>query len=124
MGVGSYTIFGKDAGTNKTWKKSVPLVPRAMVVAGKTFFVAGRPDPEIMELKQEKDARKRLKIGAALPDEKFAVKGGELWVVSAATGEKGTVIKLESPPVFDGMAAAGGKLYISTLDGTLYCFGD
>ena len=31
--------------------------------------------------------------------------------------------KLASLPVFDGMAAAGGRLYVSTTDGRLRCLG-
>jgi len=32
--------------------------------------------------------------------------------------------KLSSPPVFDGMAAAAGRLYVCTMDGAVYCLGD
>jgi hypothetical protein len=28
---------------------------------------------------------------------------------------------LSSPPVFDGMAAAGGRLYLSLMDGSILC---
>jgi outer membrane protein assembly factor BamB len=48
--------------------------------------------------------------------------GALLWAVSAADGGKLAEYKLDAPPVFDGMAAAGGRLYLSTVDGHLQCF--
>ncbi|MCK4960162.1 MAG: PQQ-binding-like beta-propeller repeat protein, partial [Planctomycetes bacterium] len=30
--------------------------------------------------------------------------------------------ELEKPPVFDGLVAAGGRLYVSTIDGNVVCF--
>ena len=50
-------------------------------------------------------------------------KGGVLWTVSAVTGEKIKEYELEAPPVFNGMAAAGGRLYLATIDGKVVCFG-
>ena len=44
-----------------------------------------------------------------------------LRAVSAADGKKLAEVKLDSPPVFDGMAAAGGRLYISLEDGRIVC---
>jgi len=44
-----------------------------------------------------------------------------LMALSAAQGEKLTERRLNGVPVFDGMAAAGGNLYISMADGRLIC---
>ncbi len=52
-------------------------------------------------------------------------KGADLWAVSALTGEKLSEIQhLPSPPVYDGLIAAHGCLYISTADGSMHCFGE
>jgi len=48
--------------------------------------------------------------------------GGVMWAVSCVDGKKLAEYRLDSPPVFDGMAAANGKLYISTIDGKITCF--
>jgi hypothetical protein len=48
-------------------------------------------------------------------------KGGLLWAVSPTSGEKQADLPLDSPPVWDGMAAAAGCLYIATLEGKLIC---
>jgi hypothetical protein len=29
--------------------------------------------------------------------------------------------ELDSPPIFDGMIAAGGRLFLSTMDGRVVC---
>lgn len=49
--------------------------------------------------------------------------GGRLLVVSAKDGQTAATYDLESPPVFDGMAAAGGRLYVSTKSGQVVCIG-
>ena len=50
--------------------------------------------------------------------------GADLWAISAKTGEKLAEIQhLKAPPVYDGLIAADGCLYLSTLDGRVQCFG-
>jgi len=51
-------------------------------------------------------------------------KGSELWVFSKTDDRKLAEKKLDSPPVFDGMAAAKGRLYLSLEDGSIICFGE
>ena len=50
-------------------------------------------------------------------------KGGVLCVFDAASGEKTAEETLPSPPVFNGIAAARGRVYLAGEDGTLACFG-
>ncbi|MCG3179801.1 MAG: Outer membrane protein assembly factor BamB [Phycisphaerae bacterium] len=47
----------------------------------------------------------------------------ELWVVSLADGKSLQVLPLEGVPTYDGLSAAGGRLYLATEDGRLCCFG-
>ena len=77
-----------------------------MVAAPKTLVVAGPPD--VIDPKDP--------LGAF-----EGRKGADLWVVSAVTGEKLGEHKLASPPVFNGMAAAGGRLFVCTTDGRIVC---
>jgi hypothetical protein len=48
--------------------------------------------------------------------------GGRLWVVNKADGKAVARYALDTIPVFDGMAAAGGRLYLSTIDGRVMSF--
>jgi len=44
-----------------------------------------------------------------------------LWAVSAVDGGKLQEIKLDVLPVFDGIIAAGGELFMATADGKVVC---
>jgi hypothetical protein len=44
-------------------------------------------------------------------------------LISASDGKLLAEYKLESAPVWDGMAASDGRLYISTRKGRLLCMG-
>jgi len=106
------------------WDTDVPLLARAMVLAERTIFVAGPPD-----LIDEEDTFKKLAandpdIVEILAKQNAALNGkdgGLLWAVSADSGKKLSEIKLPSLPVWDGMAAARGKIYIATTDGKIIC---
>jgi hypothetical protein len=106
------------------WSRSVPLLVRAMVLAGETLFIAGSPD-----VVDEEEAFLRVgdpKLEAQLASQ-YAATAGErgalLWAVCARDGHKQAEYHLDNLPVFDGMAAAYGRLYIATLDGGITCLG-
>jgi len=90
------------------WSKHIPLRVQAMVLAGDKLFMAGPPDvvPE---------------------DDPYAAfegrLGAQLWVVSTTDGRKLAEYPLEGLPAFDGLIAAGGRLYLVTIDGKVLCYG-
>ena len=47
----------------------------------------------------------------------------ELWVISVSDGKKLQTLPLDAHPVYDGLSAAAGRLYLTTEDGRLICFG-
>ncbi len=102
------------------WTKRVPLFVTAMLVAGKIMFIAGPPDVVSTE-KEQGDEALTLKN----PEELLAAwegkKGALLWAVSTDDGSRLAEYKLDSAPVFDGMAAANGRLYLSMKDGSVLC---
>jgi len=106
------------------WSQDMPKVmARAMVLAGDNLFVAGPPDV----LDEEAAVRGHWDddIARAIADQDAAMlglKGASLWVVSAKTGEHSDKIKLKSPPVWDGMAAADGRLFMCSMDGIVHSF--
>jgi hypothetical protein len=51
-------------------------------------------------------------------------RGVYLRVLNASDGANVSEIKLPAMPVFDGMAAAGGKLLVSLKDGSVLCFSE
>jgi len=107
-----------------TWTRDIPVQARAMVLAGATLFVAGPP-----KLINEKEANARPndpRLQVTLNEQAMALAGrdgGLLWAVSAEDGSKLVAYPLDSPPVWDGMIAAGGYLFFATADGSVVCFG-
>lgn len=88
------------------WSNRIEPEVRAMVLAGDLLFVAG-PHGETHK-----------KQAAFEGDE-----GISLQAVSTSDGSILAQYQLDSLPVFDGMAAARGQLYLSTKDGRVLCFG-
>jgi len=79
------------------WRIAVPVAGiRVMILAGNLLFVGG--------------------VGADNTHDK-----GKLQIFSAENGRKVHECELAAPPVFDGMAAAYMRLYISTEDGKVLC---
>jgi len=101
---GPYRLFAAARGDGAArWEQRVPIEVRAMLLAGKVLFVAGRPAGPSGPLDIRDDGPPRL------------------LAVSTADGSLLAEYPLEAPPVFDGMAAAGGRLYIALEDGRLVC---
>ena len=48
---------------------------------------------------------------------------GELWMLSTVDGNKLGSYSLPAAPVRDGLAVAGGKIYVSLQDGSVVCLG-
>jgi outer membrane protein assembly factor BamB len=111
---------------NRKWMiEKPPLVVRAMVLADRTLFVAGAPDvvdeENIWGRTLEPAVQAKLK---AQSDALDGAQGARLWALSAEAGSSRARYQLESPPVFDGMIAAEGRLYLSLKNGTVLCMGD
>ena len=98
---------GRGKGAKLLWTMRVPVRVTAMVLASETLFAAGLPD-------------------VVPDDDPYAAfegrKGAKLLAFSTADGEKLAEYDLKHEPVFDGMAAAGGRLYIAAANGDVLCF--
>ncbi len=109
--------------TDIRWSQDKPpLLARAMVLANRTLFVAGPPDvaDEVLAFRKPDDPavqKARRQQEAALENRSGAL----LLAVSASDGKKLAEYKLDSAPTWDGMAAASGRLYLSTMDGRVLC---
>ena len=44
-----------------------------------------------------------------------------VWVMSTEDGSKQAEYELKAAPVWDGLAFAGDRLFVSTMDGALVC---
>jgi len=90
------------------WKKDIQVRVMSMVLAGGRLFVVGPPNA----------------VPAKDPCAAFEGRlGSRFCEFSTADGKKLSEIKLESTPIFDGLIAAQGRLYLATTDGSIICFG-
>ena len=91
-----------------TWQVPLAMRPTAILRAGEVLLLGGMPT--------QSDGK-----------DPFAAyegrRGGMIWTMSAKDGAKLAEIKLSAPPVWDSLAAAGGKLYLTTADGKVICLG-
>ncbi len=90
------------------WVNNVPVRIRAMVPTADALFAAGSPD-------------------VYDPDDPTGAlegrKGAVLLAFGLDDGKKLFECKMDTAPVFDGMSAAAGRLYVATMDGRILCFG-
>jgi len=110
------------------WTRKIPFFVRGMVLTGmgveKRIFIAGPPD-----LVDETKAVHTLNDPATvklLKEQELAWqgrKGALLWSIAAKDGSKLYELKLDSPPRWDGLVAAGRRLYMAAMDGTVRAFG-
>jgi outer membrane protein assembly factor BamB len=93
-------------GPKARWEQRLDIRVTALVRAGDVLFAAGSPD-------------------VVDPDDPHAAwqgrKGGVLAAFATADGKELARYALPAPPVWDGLAAAGGRLYVATTDGKVVC---
>jgi outer membrane protein assembly factor BamB len=116
-----------DSGVVKSyWYRKVPVWVRAMVLSDSILFAAGPPD-YIKKGRSEVDDPYRLATPDSLQKQQEALlgnRGGLLCSFSADDGAALNEIKLSSPVVWDGMAAADKKLFLCLMNGQLACYGE
>jgi hypothetical protein len=91
----------------RRWAKDLPLLARAMVLAGDALCMVGPPAVAL-------ESRSAFDGG----------KGALLCAVSTADGQTLAEYQLDALPVFDGLAAAQQRLYVSLQDGRVLCLSD
>ncbi len=104
---GPYRLFARPReAAEPAWSKTVPIHVQAMIRAGDTLFTAG-PPAETAERTEP------------------AAKHGSALLVAYAAGDGAELARCElsAPAVFDGLAAARGRLFLALEDGSLLCLG-
>jgi len=90
------------------WQEMIPLRIRAMLLADDRLFVVGTPD-----VLDPEDPTAALE----------GRKGALLQVFSTKDGSLLKSHSIKSAPAFDGLSAAHRRLYLTTSDGKVLCFG-
>ena len=103
-----YLLFANPLDSRASdWPRREPVRIRAMLLAGDRLIAAGPPD-----IVDPQDP-----LGAF-----EGRKGGVLYVINTASGQRLAEQSLPSPPVFNG-AAACGRLFLAAENGELAGFG-
>lgn len=108
-GEAGYLVFKIAPGAGEPmWTQRLPVRATAMAVSENRLLVAGPPDI----------------LDPADPLGAFeARKGGRLRILSINDGSTLEEHELSSPPVFQGVAAARGRIFVSLKNGKLLSFG-
>jgi outer membrane protein assembly factor BamB len=100
-----------------------PFRARALALAGNVLLAAGPPDvldePGVLFHLNDPAVQARLARQAAALEGRS---GALLWAVSANDGTKRAQHELPASPVWDGMAVAGGRVFLSLADDSVVCF--
>jgi len=110
-----------------TGRRDAALCPNAMLLAGKTFWLAGpgKFDEEATRRHLGTSKTDRFALPPFLREAVDAMegkRGGRLLAVDTSNGADLADFALPSSPVFDGMIAADGRLLIALKDGSVVCF--
>jgi len=127
-GKGEGTVAVKQPGSyvQRGWDTYVPVVTRSMALAGRTLALSGPPDLLDEEYAFERMAAKDKGIEHDLQEQDASLngqRGARLMLVNVDSGAKVGSADLASPPVWDGMVVARGKIYLATVDGQVVCVG-
>jgi hypothetical protein len=119
-----YMLYATDYDYQQRWARAVPVLVRAMVKTDDRLFLLGPDELVDQEIAQRSIATEEIQ--EALADQDAAMRGRRgamLLSVDAADGTIRSGFRLPTTPVFDGMAAVGGRLYVALSDGTVTCLG-
>ena len=122
-GTKGYTVFARSAPdqalsyeqgwsfsrTKNLWTTVLPVRAECLVLTANALCLAGPPD-------------------VVDPDDPWGAfenrKGGRLLLLDRENGKTVAEVPLDSAPCFDGMAVAGGSIFIAQKNGTLACFAE
>lgn len=108
-----------------TWTRELPCIARGMVLTGDKLFVAG--PPHILDERKSFVSPEAPDIRKASAEQEAAwagKKGGFLLSVDPKDGKLLSRCTLDVAPTWDGLIAAQGRLFMSTLDGSVVCLGE
>jgi hypothetical protein len=108
MDIGAEKGRGYSRTELPVWAERIPIRVHGMLLAREHLYVVGPPD-----LSPEQGAYEAM-IGK---------RGSLLRVLAASDGSTLAEFEMDEVPVFDGLIAAGDRLYMTTMDGTLICWG-
>jgi hypothetical protein len=125
---GTNAIAQQQGGTfvKYDWTSYVPVSTRGLSMSGTNLVVAGPPDlvneEQIFKRLTEKDPTVQKELDEQ--DASLAGKRGALVkIFNKGDGQVTRDFTIDSPPVWDGVSVAQGRIFIVTEDGKIRCYG-
>jgi hypothetical protein len=116
-----------DSLVEPKWAADVPVYVRGMVLAGSNLFIVGPADIIDEEQTFQGLTEKNAQVEQLLARQDSILDGAEgslLLAVNIDSGETEHELPLSSLPTWDGLAGAGGQLFLTTQDGDVICLGE
>ncbi|MBT7298642.1 MAG: PQQ-binding-like beta-propeller repeat protein [Victivallales bacterium] len=106
------------------WTTASPVLVRGMVATPERLFLAGPRDlldesQAVGKLADEETGERIAAQDAAM----LGKDGGLLHIVSTRDGSTARTLEIPTTPVWDGLAASPGRLFLAGLDGAVHCYG-
>lgn len=114
----------QDSFVKPKWAVDVPIYVRAMVLADQTLFLVGPQDTIDEEATFKRLTERDKSVEAVLAEQDDILngsRGSTLLRVQSDTGEVEQRLELDALPVWDGLAGANGRLYLTTKKGAVVC---
>jgi outer membrane protein assembly factor BamB len=108
------------------WTSYVPVSTRGLSMSGTNLVVAGPPDMINEEQIFERLTKKDPTVQKELDEQDASLSGKRGALVKIFNKGDGQVTRdftIDSPPVWDGVSVAQGRIFIVTEDGKIRCYG-
>jgi outer membrane protein assembly factor BamB len=117
---------GPDTYVKYDWNTYVPVSTKALSMSGTNLIVAGPPDLANEENLFERLTKKDPTVQKDIDEQEASLsgkRGALVKIVNKSSGEVARDFTLDSPPVWDGVSVAQGRIFIVTADGKIRCYG-
>ncbi|MEI7728684.1 MAG: PQQ-binding-like beta-propeller repeat protein [Verrucomicrobiota bacterium] len=108
------------------WNTYVPVSTRGLSMAGTNLVVAGPPDLVNEEQIFERLTKKDPTVQKELEEQDASLngqRGALVKIFNSGNGQVARDFTIDSPPVWDGVSVAQGRIFIVTTDGKIRCYG-
>ena len=108
------------------WAAYVPISTRGFSMSGTNLVVAGPPDLVNEEQMFERLTKKDPTVQKELEEQDASLsgkRGALVKIFNSGNGQVARDFTIDSPPVWDGVSVAQGRIFIVTTDGKIKCYG-
>ena len=117
---------GPDTYVKYDWNTYVPVSTKALSMSGTNLVVAGPPDLANEENLFDRLTKKDPTVQKDIEEQEASLngkRGALVKIINKGSGQVARDFSLDSPPVWDGVSVAQGRIFVVTADGKVRCYG-